>query len=162
MLGFRVTDDLADIDAAALIWAETTAARDHDSQVAPLEQARPLIQSVLASSPRSLLLVASDNTAVVGFAAIEPWSSDNAVAEVRYVGVSPRTWGRGIGRHLMQAVHETLASAGFPQAILMVYADNTPAIRLYERLGWCPHGRPVPHPRTGKPEQQYRLDLSSR
>ena len=63
----------ADIDDAAQIWAEATAARDGDDEVAELAASRPIIQGVLDRSPRSLLLLArtADGTAA-GFAAVEP------------------------------------------------------------------------------------------
>ncbi|MFI1196519.1 GNAT family N-acetyltransferase [Micromonospora sp. NPDC020750] len=151
------------VDAAAQIWAETTAARDGAEDVAPLESARPLIRTVLDSSPRSVLLVADDDGRTIGFAAMEPWGrahEDQAIAEVRYVGVSPGAWGEGVGRRLMAAVPDVLAQAGYEQAVLMVYTDNTRAVRLYEGLGWRVQGTPVPHPRSGRLEQLYVLDVS--
>ncbi|MGH2910417.1 MAG: hypothetical protein ACRDK8_14120, partial [Solirubrobacteraceae bacterium] len=54
------------IDAAAEIWAQATAARDGGVDVAPLSVSRPVIEAVVTSSPRSLLLVAvgQDGSAV--------------------------------------------------------------------------------------------------
>jgi ribosomal protein S18 acetylase RimI-like enzyme len=144
------------VDAAARLWAEATAARDGGS-VAPIELARPVIQSVLDVSPRSLLLVAFDGDDVCGFVAIAP--SDADTAEVRYVGVSPRAWGTGVGRELMSAVPSSLAGTGYTRAVLLVYVDNVRAVRLYERLGWRAEGGPEPHPRSGKPEQRYVLEI---
>ncbi|MEV8516602.1 GNAT family N-acetyltransferase [Dactylosporangium sp. NPDC051484] len=161
-LQITVTDSPQRVDAAARIWAETTAARDGDEDVAPLELARPLIQAVLDSSPRSMLLVADEDGQTIGFAAMQPWGrarEDAAIAEVRYVGVSPRVWGTGAGRQLMAAVRDALAKAGYEQAVLTVYIDNTRAVRLYEGLGWRVQGAPAPHPRSGRLEQQYVLDV---
>ncbi|MFC7550525.1 GNAT family N-acetyltransferase [Plantactinospora sp. GCM10030261] len=149
------------VDAAARIWAESTAARDGAENVAPLDLARPLIQAVLDSSPRSMLLVADDAGQTVGFAAVQPWGrarENEPTAEIRYVGVSPRVWRRGVGRQLMAGVPGVLAEAGYKQAVLMVYLDNTGAVRLYEGLGWRAEGTSVPHPRTGRREQLYVLD----
>jgi len=147
------------VDAAAQLWAEATAARDGDDEIAPLDLSRPLVRSVLDSSPRSLLIAADDGDELVGFAAIEPWASESATAEIRYVGVSPRAWGAGVGRQLMAAVPELLAQEGFEDAVLKVYVDNTRAVRLYESLGWRADGEPATHPRSGRAEQQYRLDV---
>jgi GNAT superfamily N-acetyltransferase len=84
---------------------------------------------------------------------------DAALAELRYVGVSPRIWGGGVGRYLMRAIPAELKTRGFSGARLAVYADNSRAVRLYEQMGWRPHGAPKPHPRSGKLEQEYRLRL---
>jgi ribosomal protein S18 acetylase RimI-like enzyme len=149
------------VDAAAQLWAEATAARDGDDEIAPLDLSRPLIRSVLDGSPRSLLIAADDGDELVGFAAIEPWASESATAEIRYVGVSPRAWGAGVGRQLMAAVPGLLAQVGFEDAVLRVYVDNTRAVRLYESLGWRADGEPAAHPRSGRAEQQYRLAKKS-
>ncbi|MCL7456842.1 GNAT family N-acetyltransferase [Micromonospora sp. MSM11] len=146
------------IDEAARIWAEATAARDGDTEVAPLRLARPLIQAVLDGTPRSLLLVALDAGRVVGFAAVEPVPTDGSTAEIRYLGVEPAAWGRGVGRQLLRAAPAHLAAAGFARAELGVYVDNPRAVSLYEAAGWLPHGEAVPHPRSGRLEQRYRLD----
>lgn len=148
------------INEAAATWAETTAARDGEAEIAPLGLAQPLIQTVVDSSPRSLLLVALDaSDRVVGFAAVEPVSQDAATAEIRYVGVRPDSWGRGVGRQLMLALPDRLAAAGFVWGELAVYADNHRAVKLYEGLGWFRYGEATPHPRSGRLEQRYRLDF---
>ncbi|MGV9309553.1 N-acetyltransferase family protein [Nonomuraea sp. NPDC003727] len=148
------------IDEAATIWAETTAARDGDDEVAPLSLARPVIQAVVDSSPRSLLFVAlGADERIVGFAAVEPVPADESTAEVRYLGVHPGSWGQGVGRHLMSALPDRLPAAGFAQAELAVYVDNRRAVKLYEGLGWLPYGEATPHPRSGRLEQRYRLAL---
>ncbi|MEH0971104.1 GNAT family N-acetyltransferase [Micromonospora sp. CPCC 205546] len=146
------------IDEAATIWAAATAARDGGTEIAPLRLARPLIQAVLDSAPRSLLLVALDAARVVGFAAVGPAPADASTAEIRYLGVAPDGWGRGVGRQLLRAAPAHLAAAGFVRAELDVYVDNPRAVRLYESAGWLPHGGPTPHPRNGRLEQRYRLD----
>ncbi|MEU6078700.1 GNAT family N-acetyltransferase [Micromonospora sp. NPDC047074] len=148
------------LDEAATIWAETTAARDGEAEVAPLDLARPVIQAVVDSSPRSMLLVAlAAGDRVVGFAAVEPVSGGESTAELRYLGVRPDSWGRGIGRQLLLALPNHLAAAGFVRGELAVYTDNHRAVALYGRLGWIPYGESTPHPRTGRSEQRYRLDF---
>jgi ribosomal protein S18 acetylase RimI-like enzyme len=105
--------------------------------------------------------VAADRGEVLGFATAEPATSSR-VAEVRYVGVDPDQWGCGVGRMVLARMADELASAGFRSAQLLVYADNVPARRLYEGMGWqWDRHQPSIHPRTGKPEVRYRLPLSS-
>ncbi|MEV4508366.1 GNAT family N-acetyltransferase [Dactylosporangium sp. NPDC049525] len=148
------------LDEAATIWAEATAARDGGTEVAPLSLARPVIELVIERSPRSLLVVALDaDDRVAGFAAVEPTSADESTAGIRYLAVRPDSWGAGVGRQLMLALPDLLAAAGYTRGELDVYLDNTRAVTLYEGFGWTPSGDAAPHPRTGRLEQRYRLDL---
>ena len=59
----------------------------------------------------------------------------------------------------MAAVPAALRKRGFTAAKLAVYADNPRAVRLYEHLGWRRHGDPEPHPRSSRPEEEYRLSI---
>lgn len=156
----RITETraAADIDAAAQIWAEATAARDGEDEVADLADSRPIIEGVLDRSPGSMLLLArSAHGMPMAFAAVEPIS--DRIAELSYFGVSPHLFGLGAGKELLTDLHRRLAAYGYDRAELSVYTENLRAIRLYEGLGWQPRGEPAPHRRTGKPEQRYRLSL---
>jgi ribosomal protein S18 acetylase RimI-like enzyme len=145
-------------DEAAQIWAQATARRDGDAQVGSLAEARPLIDAVLDSSVGSMLLVAYDGDGpTVGFAAISPEA--NGVAEVRYLGVRPDAWGRGVATALMTALPAALIDAGFTAAVLSVYVDNYPAVAVYQRARWTPSGEPTPHPQSHRLEQRYRMKL---
>jgi len=149
----------ADIDVAAQIWAEATAARDGAENVADLSASRPVIETVLARSPESFVLIARTAATCVsaGFVAVGP--SGEGRAQVSYLGVRPGSWGHGVGELLLREVQARLAATGYWTAELSVYVDNTRAVALYERLGWRTYGAPTPHPRTGKPEQRYELQL---
>jgi ribosomal protein S18 acetylase RimI-like enzyme len=155
------TRDQPYLDAAAQLWAEATAARDHDDEVAGLDLARPVIDAVLASSPRSRLFVGLAQTEqVLAFAAVEPLrTSETATAELRYLGVQPTQWGCGLGERLLRQVTDRLALLGFSRGELSVYTDNARAVALYEKLGWEAVGTPTKHPKTGKAEQRYGLGL---
>lgn len=61
MILIEATRRAADVDAAAQIWAEATAARDSEHEVASLDISRPLIQTVLDRSDRALLLIARES-----------------------------------------------------------------------------------------------------
>jgi mycothiol synthase len=56
--------------------------------------------------------------------------------EIYVVGVDPRQRGRGLGLWLTRAGLAHIRARGRPGAMLYVEADNTPAIRLYESLGF--------------------------
>jgi GNAT superfamily N-acetyltransferase len=147
-----------DVDGAARVWARATAKRDGKAEIPPVEAAKAVLLDSLGAE-RSTLVVAVDEGAVLGFATAEPTAS-RRVAEVRYVGVDPDRWGSGVGGLVLARMAEELPAAGFHAAQLLVYADNAPARRLYERMGWRPgQHEPTLHPRTHKPEVRYHLSL---
>lgn len=158
--------DKGHIDGVAQVWAEATAARDGHPDVASLEVSRPIIAEVFGRPGAVLVVALDEDEQVVAFAVAEPVtahapSAAATTAEIRYVGVQPRLWSTGLGRGVLQLLCAELGTAGFRDVQLLVYADNTQAAGLYEQLGWQPEGSPLPHPRTGKPEQRYRLRLAS-
>ena len=58
------------------------------------------------------------------------------VGEVYVVGLSSQYRGRGLGDPLMRAGLEHLVSGGSRRVILYVEADNVPAVRRYEAMGF--------------------------
>lgn len=155
------TRDDVYVTAAAQIWAEATAHRDRDSNVASLAESRKIIESVIDSSSRSFLLLALDHQHEVnGFAAVEPAVIDSQlVAELRYFGVRPGVWGTGVASGLVRDLPARILAAGFDRGALQVYTDNGRAVALYAKSGWQPVGEPTPHLRSGKLEQRYMLDV---
>ncbi len=71
------------------------------------------------------------------------WTKTHAaerLGEVYVVGVDPAEQGSGLGRALTAAGLRHLArDRGLPTAMLYVDADNGPAVRVYERLGFTTH-----------------------
>lgn len=64
---------------------------------------------------------------------------DPAMGEIYVIGVDPDFQGRGLGRELVLAGLDWLVAAG--EAVGMLYVDetNTPAVTLYEQLGFVAH-----------------------
>jgi ribosomal protein S18 acetylase RimI-like enzyme len=73
---------------------------------------------------------------VVGNITIHPYPADPSCWQIEHVGVVRAYRGRGMGRVLMETGLRDIAQRGGRCAILEVYADNLPAIRLYESLGF--------------------------
>ncbi|MCX4747422.1 mycothiol synthase [Kitasatospora sp. NBC_01287] len=98
-----------------------------------------------------------DAERVVGFhwTKVHPaTATEPELGEVYVVGVDPAEQGNGLGRALTAAGLRHLAEdRGLPTVLLYVDADNTAAVRVYERVGFTVHevdlmyrvaeGRPV-------------------
>jgi len=56
------------------------------------------------------------------------------------MGLLPHVRGKGLGRRLAQATIDAVRARGVERIELEVFASNTRAIRLYERLGFVHEG----------------------
>ena len=81
------------------------------------------------------LLMAYDGDELLGFHWTKRHDADHG--EVYVVGISPGAQGRGLGRLLTAAGLRHLAEGGAREVLLYVEADNAPARRLYEGLGFA-------------------------
>ena len=85
----------------------------------------------------TLFLVAVDSGGMVGFDWLKVHADETPPAgEIYALGVSPRAQGKRLGRVLAVAGLDRLAGRGLTQALLYVAAGNTPAVKLYEKLGF--------------------------
>ncbi|WP_394621891.1 GNAT family N-acetyltransferase [Lentzea sp. JNUCC 0626] len=151
-----------DVDDAAMIWAHAVALRDGYDEVPTLAEARPGVENALIDE-RSFLLLAVEEGRAVGFVAGGPHETDGVRrAFLNYVGVHPDAQGRGVGEALLRELPDALIKNGYETVELLVFVDNVPGVRLYERLGWIKVGDPVPHPRHGRVEQRYAFSPASR
>jgi mycothiol synthase len=64
-----------------------------------------------------------------------------ALGEIFVIGVDPSRHGRGLGRALVVAGLASLAGRGIRTGMLFVDGANTPAVRLYESLGFTTYRR---------------------
>ncbi len=62
--------------------------------------------------------------------------------ELLHFGTAVETWGTGLADDAHDLAVDRLAGRGVRTARLWVFAENGRALRLYERLGWRPTGRP--------------------
>lgn len=63
------------------------------------------------------------------------------LGEIYVIGVHPRHQGKGLGESLVIAGLDHLAGRGIATTNLYVEADNAPALKLYDRLGYAVHRR---------------------
>ena len=105
-------------------------------------QAREHLAAILEGQPEAQqaeVLVAVDHEAVLGFAWVLPRGAFGRSAYLKLILVAPEAAGKGVGRALITAFEERhLTRAGL---FLLCTADNTPARRFYERLGYRAVGK---------------------
>ena len=99
--------------------------------------------AALLTRPGQLLLVATIDAAVVGYAHAEeqvapatPIKRAAALLHVHAMGVSAAHRGRGVGHALLAAVRELAAARDYDGVSLEVYAFNAAARAFYEREGF--------------------------
>ena len=106
----------------------------------PLEAWRAFVARVIGDG--GVVLVAVDAAGeVVGWCDLQR----RALEGFRHVGrlgigMLPEVRGRGLGRRLMQAALTAARERGMERIELEVFASNTRAIALYERLGFVREG----------------------
>jgi dTDP-4-amino-4,6-dideoxy-D-galactose acyltransferase len=63
-------------------------------------------------------------------------SEARGLAKIGLIAVAAQARGKGLGRLLMRAAHRWMLGRGAARANVVTQLDNTPACRLYERLGY--------------------------
>ena len=116
---------------------------DHVTQVAELEKicfSDPWSESSIAyelTNPLSLWLVAVEDGRVAGYVGSQSVMGES---DMMNVAVYPDFRRRGIGELLVRELVTALAEKGNYCLTLEVRASNTPAISLYEKLGFAQVG----------------------
>jgi GNAT superfamily N-acetyltransferase len=93
--------------------------------------------------PRTAVLLATADAAVIGFVAVGPGHDATAASEtgaLYAIYLRPDQLGRGIGTQLHSAAMHRLSTLGFTHATLWVLEGNEQAISFYRRKGWTADG----------------------
>jgi ribosomal protein S18 acetylase RimI-like enzyme len=127
-----------------------------DAQARPDATWAALLAKTVAS-PADLPLLAECDGQPAGLA----WAQDNdGIVNAYQVWVAPAYRGRGIAQALLERVIAWSRERGAHAIELGVTKLDTPAVRLYERLGFEKAGEPVPMAnRPDLQEQPMRLLL---
>jgi ribosomal-protein-alanine N-acetyltransferase len=116
----------------------------------------------IVCDPNSVTWIAEEDGQMGGFAIVE-WArgASGAIGYIQTIEVAPDRRKQGTGRELLRRI-ENSARAASAQAIwLHVYAENAPAIRLYESSGYLLEGREEDYYAPGHAALIYGKPLES-
>jgi L-amino acid N-acyltransferase len=85
---------------------------------------------------RSKLLVATDDTGVIGWARLLPWKQRGFDVVECLVYVDPVHHGRGIGAALLKALTHEAGGLGYKTIVASVAKDNRAGLALFTRDGF--------------------------
>jgi ribosomal protein S18 acetylase RimI-like enzyme len=109
------------------------------TQAPPLESARRFVLSNIAQNVPQLVALRGDE--VVGWCDISPMTREGFTHCVTLgMGVRKDFRRLGIGRRLLEQTIGAARAIGLERIELEVFASNTPAIRLYDRVGFVVEG----------------------
>jgi mycothiol synthase len=122
------------VDDEALRLLNNAAFKGHpdQGQLDPAEFAHKLAEPGV--SPEGIRLYEHDGQ-LAGFC----WTKihhDRGLGEIYAIGLDPRMHGRGLGQAMTASGLDWLHQQGLETGMLYVEADNEPAIRTYEKLGF--------------------------
>lgn len=100
------------------------------------------------SDPATIVLVAVDDGAIVGFVSAGPTHDDDApsrTGELYAIYLGEQAVGKGVGQAMLVHAVDEMRSAAFSRARLWVLDSNERARRFYERAGWTWDGTRSSH-----------------
>lgn len=141
----------ADLDA---VWAIEEAVFAGDAW------SRELMREELTADYRTYLVLADEAGAICGYGGLLAAGSEG---DIQTIALAPGVRGSGHGRLLLNALLDAAAERRLGQVFLEVRADNLPARRLYESVGFAEVGvRPRYYQPDGVDAVVMRLELRDR
>ena len=128
-----------DVDAIVGIynWAVNQTFATIDSEALSKEEAAEWWET---HGRRSKLVVASDETGVLGWARLFPWKQRGIDVVEDLVYVDPVHQGRGIGRALLAELITNAQGLGYKTIVATIATDNRGGLELHKKLGFEPVG----------------------
>jgi phosphinothricin acetyltransferase len=95
-------------------------------------------QWLAGRAPRHPVIVAEEDSRVVGWGSLNPFSPRRAYDHVADFSVYvERGWrGKGVGRRLLERLIDLARDLGYHKMVLSTFPFNTAGVALYERLGF--------------------------
>jgi ribosomal protein S18 acetylase RimI-like enzyme len=93
------------------------------------------LDRLAAHKGKDFYCVMVDDDRVVAYGMLRGWDEGYEVPSLG-IAVHPSTRKEGLGRAMMQHLHETARARGAARVRLRVLEENKPAISLYEQLGY--------------------------
>jgi ribosomal-protein-alanine N-acetyltransferase len=114
----------------------------------------------LIASPDAATWVAEQDARMAGFAIVE-WAQQvtGVLAYIATIEVLPQYRGRRIGAELLRRIEGSANAERAIQVWLHVDIENTAAIQLYERAGYCNNGRADHYYARNRPAAIYMKNL---
>ena len=114
-------------------WAVNQTFATIDSEALSTEEAADWWET---HARRSRLIVATDDSGVIGWARLFPWKQRGIDVVEDLVYVDPVHHGRGIGRALLTELIDQARGLGYRTIVATVATDNRSGLQLHEKLGF--------------------------
>ena len=126
----------------------------------PSDSARRYMRQLIASPDAATWIAEQDASDMAGFAIVE-WAQQitGIVAYIATIEVLPEHRGPRIGAELLRRLEGSANAERAIQVWLHVDIENTAAIQLYERAGYCNNGRADHYYARNRPAAIYMKTL---
>ncbi|GMW03708.1 MAG: hypothetical protein AMXMBFR84_48420 [Candidatus Hydrogenedentota bacterium] len=130
---------LDDVDHLGMLllesFNESKETQDYDSlQTSISEMTQILMGKYGKLLRRASFIIMQDSRAVC--ASLVTWSAQDGCPQVAFSMTHPKYMNKGMGTFLLKKSINSLLKDGYEDLILMVNEANTPARRIYERIGF--------------------------